>query len=315
MSNECYKYVDEFVCDNCSLYEVLFDDQPYPLRDNNEIRKANDLFRLPVKKTEFDFIETIGTGGFGRIVLCHYVDHIKSTKFSCAVKIIRKAPDIIKNDIHIEIYLQSVLKHDKIVKCYGWCEDPINYYIVLNYVDGLDVYDLINSGVPVFYNTIRNYLSQLLDVLSYLKENRVLHRDIKPENVLIDSDDNISLCDFGLAFVLKDSATYVKDTKRTMGTVNYMAPECLTNNEYGFASDLWAFGITTYELFYKKNPFEIDLDDDSETIKQIIAISIEYDDNTTLEVLNDMLRNIFKPRDTRYSIEECKNHFFFHEIR
>lgn len=292
------------------------------LSDDNDIIKYNDKYILPVIRSDFCDVKEIGDGSFGNVILCEYNNKNISSKINYALKIIDKSTPEFKRDVHVEIYLQTILNHDKIVKCYGWFEDSDKYYTVLDYIEGPDLFDRINLlNLP--QNIIHNYLLQLSDILAYLKINNIIHRDIKPENILVDKNDNIYLCDFGLAWIGNSKCAIEKITDRIVGTIEYMTPECITCCEYSFSTDLWAFGVIAYEMYYDNRPFQnqtaINTDqtvinqeeEDQHTLKNIISLNVHYDDNSeSLKILNSMLRKIFTTYTERITIEECKNHEF-----
>jgi serine/threonine protein kinase len=282
------------------------------LSEYNDIKKIVDNLKLSSNREDYHDVKKIGEGTFGHVMLCEYTkfdtDPIELTKNKYALKMIKKTPHMIVTDIYIEIYLQSVLIHPHIVKCYGWFEDDFKYYIVLDYIEGFDLYDIIYKNKITYENNIiHNYLLQLIDILYYLRLNNVIHRDIKLENIIVDTNNNIYLCDFGLASVMNDSNKII-DYDRRVGTQEYMTPECVSYNEYNYTSDLWAFGIIAYELFYKYYPFQMC----SNNKYVLFSMPIVYDDNDpSLKVLNDMLRNIFKPYNERCTIEKCMSDDFF----
>src|SRR5579872_2777579 len=100
----------------------------------------NEEFKLNMTRSDLHDIKNIGEGSFGTVYLCDYTRSLESTKEKCALKIINKTPSIVITDVHIEIFIQHKSTHSNILKCNGWFEDKHNYYIVLDYIKGSDLF-------------------------------------------------------------------------------------------------------------------------------------------------------------------------------
>lgn len=290
--------------------------------------------KLDMTKRDFYCIDEIGKGTYGRIYLCeimnaYYVEKLKNDIF--VVKVLRKNR-ILQNDVYIEIFLQSILKHPKIVKCHGWFEDDKYYFMIIDHINGPDLFDKMveikemkrSKRMKKFLSddVINNYLLQLIDILEYLKVNNVVHRDLKPENILTNDSGDIFLCDFGLATILKNSVdtnglpTVNIDT-RTVGTIEFMAPETF-DKKYGTGTDLWSFGIIIYELIYKTHPFRnVTIEGKEDNISEKIRnIEIKYNDkDPKFTLVNDLLRGILVPYQERITLKQCCLHSFFMEYQ
>lgn len=152
--------------------------------------------------------------------------------------------------------------HPYVVKLIEIIDDPQNekIYLIQEFMKGGDLQKRIDLSVktPLIESTIRKYFRQLLSAVWYCHEVvNILHRDIKPENILIDSDDNIRLADFGVSrFFRGMDSDHVSDNA---GSEAYFCPEawCIHEGETysGKAADLWACGITLYQMIFKKLPF------------------------------------------------------------
>jgi len=99
-------------------------------------------------------------------------------------------------------------------------------------------------------DSIKFYLAEILIALENLHKMGIIYRDLKPENILIDQDGHVKLVDFGFAKVLHKGRTYT-----SCGTAQYVSPELLLNQGYGFEADIWAYGIVMCEFVARKLPF------------------------------------------------------------
>ena len=147
----------------------------------------------------------------------------------------------------------SKLSHPNIVKFYSLEQDEKNIFLVMEYIVGRKIRTYIKlSPAPV--EDVLKCAIQICDSLDYAHSMNMIHRDIKPENILIDSELNIKILDFGIAKGMP------KETKLTepgtlIGTVQYLAPEYIQGEQLTSVSDLYSLGVTLYELLTEKLPF------------------------------------------------------------
>lgn len=204
--------------------------------------------------------DPIGSGLFGEIRLCTQI----STSKIFAVKIISKAglPTGYKRTRVVELQIKILKKidHPSILKLQDSFEDASNYYLVMEYIKGGDLYSAIERRHKFSEDMAAKVIKQLLSAIAYLHKMKIAHRDIKPENLLIEEKDDeiiVKLIDFDTAFRFEDN----KPMKGTYGTVYYMAPE-LINGEYSEKCDVWSAGIILYTLITNNFPFGGNTDED-----------------------------------------------------
>lgn len=228
--------------------------------------------RLKTNKTihNYQVCKTIGSGAFGTVRLCKLLDKVRKTDHDeprndvepdkeryVAIKQIykhRQRTNMI--NIYMEILTQGYLAHPGIVRCHEWFEDDNNLYIVMDYVKGSNLYELQtsypNNQLP--FDKAKSYARQLIGVLLHLKKHNVVHRDVKPENILIDTDDNLYLCDFGFAIVLQPESPYRRDSA-AVGSPDYVSPEVIKLENHDYSTDMWAVGVILFEITYNKQPY------------------------------------------------------------
>jgi len=167
-----------------------------------------------------------------------------------------------------EAFIQSQLDHPNTVRVYEFFAAEDNYYLVMEYVQGMNLRDLLErQGVPSPAQAVY-LLKQALEALdyahnfNYLDESErrhtgIIHRDIKPANILLDTKGRLKITDFGIVKVL-DEQTNMGMTQSGFhpGTVEYMSPEQLLGLAIDVRSDIYSLGVTFYEVLTGRLPFE-----------------------------------------------------------
>ena len=259
------------------------------------------------KVIEDIFPKQLGSGSFGRVFL---VSH-NETKKLFALKEIDKRKlmvsygkcDIIYNEINIH----SKLDHENIIKLYNVHENNETIYIIMEYAENGNLFELIKKEKNgLSEDKAFEYFIQVVNAVYYLHNNNIIHRDIKPENILIGANNKIKLCDFGWAkeLTLENRSTFC-------GTVEYMAPEIVENENYDYGVDIWSLGILLYELLYGHSPFKAN--NTKNVILNIKSHEFTYDDtnknisNTCKDLIKKLLNN--NPQK-RYKIKDILEHPF-----
>lgn len=145
------------------------------------------------------------------------------------------------------------LRHEAIVQVHELVEKDEGLYLVTELVDGTDLARLLAQGGALPPDCVALVGARIADALDYVHFNALLHRDVKPANVMVSREGEVKLMDFGIAKGEADS-----DLTRAgmlVGSPSYMAPEVLAGAEAGPASDVWALGVTLYELLAGEKPF------------------------------------------------------------
>ena len=200
------------------------------------------------------FPQVLGSGSSGRGYLIKH--NITNEEF--AQKVIEKKKliqmygkvDIIKNEINIH----SKLFHENIIKLYNVYEDENSINFIMEYAKNGNLYELLSK--PENKNGFEeqrafDYFIQVVNAVYYLHQNNIIHRDIKPENILLGNKGLLKLCDFGWAKELN-----LENRSTFCGTVEYMAPEIVGNENYDYGVDIWSLGILLYELLFGHSPFK-----------------------------------------------------------
>lgn len=132
-------------------------------------------------------------------------------------------------------------------------ETPNDIVLVMEYVPGGELYNLIERQGRMPEPEARKFFQEILSAVHYCHLHKVVHRDIKPENILLDEDTNIKISDFGLSSMLRDG----EFLKTACGSPNYAAPELISGSAYcGPEVDIWSIGVVLYALLAGYLPFD-----------------------------------------------------------
>jgi serine/threonine protein kinase len=148
----------------------------------------------------------------------------------------------------------AALRHQNCVRTFEYGTTTENEpYLVMEWIDGLGLNYLIETRSPQLKGNRINYLGQLCDAIQYLHDAKYLHRDLCPRNVMVDKEGVVKLIDFGLT--IPYTPAFCKPGNRT-GTADYLAPEVIKRMTTDHRVDLFALGVTAYEVFTGLLPWE-----------------------------------------------------------
>lgn len=179
-------------------------------------------------------------------------------KRTVAIKIIKyEFANKIENLIRFqnEARFSAAFNHPNIVKIYDYGEHNNLPYIVNEYMKSQTLRDTLDYKKNLSLKETCQIMLQLCDAVSEVHSKNIIHRDIKPQNIYYSNDGTIKLSDFGIS-VLLNSPLNVNENKKVMGTVQYLAPELVYGKKCSFQSDIYAMGITFFELLTGEVPFD-----------------------------------------------------------
>ena len=203
----------------------------------------------------YEIVKNIGEGGMANVYLAN--DTILDRKV--AIKVLRG--DLSSDDKFIrrferEALSVSNLSHPNIVEVYDVGEEDGNHYIVMEYIEGKTLKQLLKKRETLTLTEVIDIMTQLTDGISHAHESYIIHRDIKPQNIMIEDDGRIKITDFGIAMAL--NATQLTQTNSVMGSVHYLPPEQASGKSATVKSDIYSLGIMMYELLTGNVPFKGD---------------------------------------------------------
>ncbi len=208
-----------------------------------EGKRINDRYKI---------LDLIGGGGMSNVYLAH--DMILNR--DVAVKVLRydaANEEEFHRRFQREALSATSLTHPNIVSIYDVGEDQDMHYIVMEYIKGKTLKQYINEFSPLTPARSVQIMKQLTSAIAHAHENQIIHRDIKPQNILVDSEGDVKVTDFGIATSL--TATSYTKTNSVIGTVHYLSPEQARGGTATNQSDIYALGIVLYELLTGELPF------------------------------------------------------------
>ena len=203
----------------------------------------------------YEIIKTIGEGGMANVYLAN--DTILDRKV--AIKVLRG--DLSNDEKFIRRFQRealsvSNLSHPNIVEVYDVGEEDGQYYIVMEYIEGKTLKQLLKKRETLSLPEVIDIMLQLTDGLAHAHESYIIHRDIKPQNIMILDNGLVKITDFGIAMAL--NATQLTQTNSVMGSVHYLPPEQANGKSATVKSDIYSLGILMYELITGSVPFKGD---------------------------------------------------------
>ena len=254
-------------------------------------QKINDRYQI---------IRSIGEGGMANVYLAH--DMILDR--DVAVKILRG--DLADDEKFVrrfqrEAIAASSLSHPNIVEMYDVGEDNGKYYIVMEYVEGKTLKNLIKKRGALTLPEVIDIMQQLTSAISCAHDSNIIHRDIKPQNVLIKEDGIVKITDFGIAMALNSNE--LTQTNSVMGSVHYLPPEQANGKGATLKSDIYSLGIVMFELLTGKLPFrgENAVEIAIKQMKNQIPSVCSINENIPQSVENVILKACAKNPKNRYN--------------
>ena len=213
----------------------------------------------------YDVGQVIGRGGMPEV----YEGTDRRLNRRVAIKVLR--PDLARDPMFQERFRREAqsaagLNHPNIVAIYDTGEDLIGDgpnqvsvpYIVMEFVDGVTLRHMLNNGPRILPERALEVIAGVLAALDYAHRHGIVHRDIKPANIMINTNGDSKVMDFGIARAMSDAATSVTATSAVMGTAQYLSPEQARGELVDARSDIYSSGCVLYELLTGVTPFNGD---------------------------------------------------------
>jgi len=254
-------------------------------------QKINDRYQI---------IKTIGEGGMANVYLAY--DTILDR--NVALKVLRG--DLSNDEKFVrrfqrEALSASSLSHPNIVEMYDVGEDEGQYYIVMEYVDGKTLKQLVKRRGALTLNEVIDIMLQLTDGIAHAHDSYIIHRDIKPQNIMIMENGLVKITDFGIAMAL--NSTQLTQTNSVMGSVHYLPPEQANGKGASVKCDIYSLGILMFELltgsipFKGENAVEIALKQMKEPLPAVTMINPEIPQS----IENILIKSTAKNPKNRYN--------------
>lgn len=206
---------------------------------------------------KYKLLGQIGKGGMSSVYLAEHV----MMRRKVAIKVLPQSR--VKDSSYLERFqleARAVARLDdpNIVRAFDIDNDGNIHYIVMEYVKGQDLHQVVSEHGPLDYETAADYIAQAANGLQHAHEMGLIHRDIKPANCLLDKHQTVKILDMGLAKLANDEETSLTlaNEENVLGTADYLAPEqALNSHEADVRSDIYSLGCTLYFLLVGRPPF------------------------------------------------------------
>lgn len=241
--------------------------------------RVNDLIG-----ERYKIISELGHGGMSDVFEARDIIF----KRTVAIKIIKfENSNKIENLIRFqnEARFSAAFNHPNIVKIYDYGEHNNLPYIVNEYMKSQTLRDVLDYKKNLGLNETCQIMLQLCDAVIEVHSKNIIHRDIKPQNIYYLSDGTVKLSDFGIS-VLLNSPLNVNENKKVMGTVQYLAPELVYGKKCSFQSDIYAMGVTMFELLTGQVPF------DASKVSDIAYMQVNDDMPSVLTIIPTLPKEV-----------------------
>ncbi|NXX81562.1 AURKA kinase, partial [Urocolius indicus] len=243
------------------------------------------FYRRQWSLDDFEIGRPLGRGKFGNV----YLAREKQSKFILALKVLFKTQleeAGVEHQLRREVEIQSHLRHPNILRLYGYFHDGTRVYLILEYAPRGEVYKELQKLTKFDEQRTATYITELADALSYCHSKSVIHRDIKPENLLLGSNGELKIADFGWS-------VHAPSSRRSTlcGTLDYLPPEMIEGRTHDEKVDIWSVGVLCYEFLVGKPPFESETY--QETYRAISRVRFKFPPFVT-EGARDLISKLLK---------------------
>ncbi|MBZ0265918.1 DUF975 family protein [bacterium] len=220
----------------------------------------------------YEIIRLLGEGGMGEVYLGRH-DRLDRL---VAIKILREhlsRDPMLRERFHQEARLQASLTHPNIVVLHDFIEEEHRLALIMEYIEGRGLDKVIGKEVgPIVAARALQLFLPLVDAFEYAHSKGIIHRDIKPSNILVTTEDRIKVTDLGIAKIVGQKGLTQTGTK--LGTLWYMAPEQIKGLDATHLSDIYALGVTLFEMVSGRVPFDSTTSSDYEIMDRIVKQDI-----------------------------------------
>ncbi|KAI4902468.1 hypothetical protein NFI96_015570 [Prochilodus magdalenae] len=222
---------------------------------------------------DFDLIRVIGRGSYAKVLLVR----LKKNENIYAMKVVKKELvhddediDWVQTEKHV---FEQASTNPFLVGLHSCFQTESRLFLVIEYVNGGDLMFHMQRQRKLPEEHARFYAAEICIALNFLHEKGIIYRDLKLDNVLLDQDGHIKLTDYGMC---KEGIRPGDTTSTFCGTPNYIAPEILRGEDYGFSVDWWALGVLMFEMMAGRSPFDIITDNpDMNTEEYLFQVILE----------------------------------------
>lgn len=225
----------------------------------------------------YKVLERLGSGGMGNVFLCEHKVMRRRVAIKVLATVIADDPAGLKR-FQREARAAAGLDHPNIVRAHDIGQEEKLHYLVMDYVDGTCLQDILKKHGPMDVTRAAHYIRQAACGLHHAHEAGLIHRDIKPANLILDRSGNVKILDMGIALFSESDEEVL--TRGPLGTADYLAPEqARDSHNVDFRADIYSLGATFYTMLSGKLPFA-----DAKTVAQKL-IALQTKEPTSIRTL------------------------------
>ncbi|HEY5120828.1 MAG TPA: protein kinase, partial [Acidimicrobiales bacterium] len=193
------------------------------------------------------------------------------------------------------------LSHPNIVPVFDWGEDDGTYFIVMELVDGTSLAEVLRGSRTLTASRSATIAAQVASALGYAHRSGVVHRDVKPGNILITSDGQVKVTDFGIAQAVS-SEDHLAEEGSVMGTATYFSPEQASGESVDGRSDVYSLGVVLYEMLAGRPPFIGDspLEVSTQHVHGSVPFPTQFNDTVPRDLEAIVMESLGKAPSQRY---------------
>jgi WD40 repeat protein len=207
---------------------------------------------------KYKLLEHLGSGGMGSVYLCEHVLMRRRVALKVLPADKAKEPGFLER-FHREARAVAALDHPNIVRAYDIDHEGSMHFLVMEFVDGSSLHEVVSRLGPFDPVRAAHYISQAAVGLQHAHEAGLVHRDVKPGNLLLDRQGTVKILDLGLAKFFReggDELTMQSEPQTMLGTVDFISPEQALGEDVDIRADIYSLGATFYFLLTGHKPFE-----------------------------------------------------------
>ncbi|XP_020626392.1 protein kinase C iota type-like [Orbicella faveolata] len=220
----------------------------------SKAKEASSGSSFLISMNDFTLLRVIGRGSYAKVLLVE----LKKNKRIYAMKVVKK--ELVNDDEDIDWVqtekhvFEQASNHPFLVGLHSCFQTASRLFFVIEFVSGGDLMYHMQRQRRLPEDHARFYSAEISCALNFLHERGVIYRDLKLDNVLLDSDGHVKLTDYGMC---KEGLRPGDTTSTFCGTPNYIAPEILRGEDYGYSVDWWALGVLMFEMLAGRSPFDV----------------------------------------------------------
>ncbi len=286
-----------------------FQDKNFDLED---VKTFSDLENPIIIKDRYRVIKKIAEGGTSNIYKALDLENNNIV----ALKSIKKNSRVKSAKQRFDLEAENLLKfsgNPNVLKIYEYFKCGNNSIIVMEFLKGSTLKQIIRENKILSIDETLNYLFQVINALKDLHNENIMHRDLKPQNIIVNFDDTLKLMDFGIVQASEDQS--ITQTNYVVGSVEYMAPEVLKGNKATPRSEIYSLGIMAYSMLTGVTPLKgMDFKDTakkhlSESPESLLTLNPSLDKQINAIVLKMLRKNDFERYQTVSQLEEALNEY------